>query len=293
MALNQTIIELPRNGIVEKAYLGAVIALDKNGNKILDFSYNSAQNIIFRSMQKPFQAYSFLRSGAFEKFNLNEKHLAVISGSHSGTLEQAKLVKEILRKAGFAVKNLKCPKTYPLDTQTRIYLIKNNKRKSQIYDNCSGKHAGMLCACKAYGFDAKNYTSLNHPMQRKIIAQTLKLCEFKNEITATDGCGVPVLTMPLEYMAEGLQNLYKTSEGVKIIHAAVKYPMLYGGKNRFDSDIIKLTNGKVFAKVGAAGLVGALNLQTGEALVVKIFADDHPARAQVTLDYMKKLKWIN
>ncbi len=293
MLKNQTIIELSRNDIVEKAYLGSLIALDKNGNKILEFSYNPLQNIIFRSMQKPFQAYSFMRSGAFKKFNLNEKHLAVISGSHAGTLAQITLVKEILRKSGFKVNDLKCPKDYPLDIETKNYLIKNSKRKSQIYDNCSGKHAGMLAACAAYGFDAEGYMNLNHPIQRKIISETLKLCEFPNEVTATDGCGVPVLAMPLEHMANGLQNLYKTHEGEKIIKAAIKYPMLYGGKNRFDSDIIKLTKGKVFAKVGAAGLVGLLNIQTGEALVVKIFADDHPARAQVTLDYMKKLNWIN
>ena len=293
MSKNQTIIELSRNGIVEKAYLGSLIALDKNGNKILDFSYDAKQNIIFRSMQKPFQAYSFLRSGAFEKFGLNAKHLAVISGSHAGTLEQAALVKEILRKSGVKVSDLKCPKDYPLDIGTRSNLIKKNKRKSQIYDNCSGKHAGMLASCRAYGFDVEDYMNLDHPIQCKIICETLKLCEFNDKITATDGCGVPVLAMPLEYMAKGLQNLYKTPEGQKIINAAVKYPMLFGGKNRFDSDIIKLTRGKVFAKVGAAGLVGLLNLQTSEALVVKIFADDHPARAQVTLDYMKKLNWLN
>ena len=68
--------------------------------------------------------------------------------------------------------------------------------------------------------------------------------------------------------------------------------MLFGGNNRFDTEIIKLTNRKVFAKVGACGLVGAINTQNQETLIVKIFADDHGARKEVMLRYMKELKWL-
>ncbi len=292
MLKNEIIIETKRNNIVEKAYVGSVIALDKNGAELLSFSYDKTQNIIFRSMQKPFQAYSLMLSGAYEKYNLTEKELAIISGSHAGTFEQSELIKGILKKAKLKISDLNCPKDYPLDKNTTTKLIKKNKPKSPVYHNCSGKHSGMLCACKALGYKTENYQNLNHPLQRKIILDTLKLCEYDAEITALDGCGVPVLAMPLEFMANGLQNLYKTESGQKIMHSATKYPMIFGGNNRFDTEIIKLTKGKVFAKVGAAGLVGALNLETGEALVVKIFADDHAARKEVTLDYMSKLKWV-
>ncbi len=292
MLRNEIIIETKRNNIVEKAYVGAVIALDKNSSEILSFSYDKTQNIIFRSMQKPFQAFSFMLSGAYEKFKLTEKELAIIAGSHAGTFEQTEIIKGILKKAKLKISDLNCPKDYPLDVGTTTKLIKENKYKSPIYHNCSGKHAGMLCACRAYDFNIENYQNSNHPLQRKIISDTLKLCEYNTEISALDGCGVPVLAMPLEFMANGLQNLYKTEAGQKIIHSAIKYPMLFGGNNRFDTEIIKLTNGKVFAKVGAAGLVGALNLETQEVLVVKIFADDYGARKEVTLDYMSKLKWL-
>ena len=290
---NNIIIEINRNGILEKAYIGSVIAIDKNRNKILDFNYSNKQNIIFRSMQKPFQTYSFLLSGAYEQFNLNEKHLAIISGSHAGTLSQANLIKEILSKAKLKISELKCPKTYPLDISTKNLLIKRNQKISAIYNNCSGKHVGMLCACKSYNYPTENYISLNHPLQRKISMQTLNLCEFNEEITAIDGCGVPVLALPLKNMAIGLQNFYQTKEGKKIISAIIKYPMIYGGKNRFDTEIIKLTKGKIFAKVGAAGLIGMLNLETLETLIIKIFTDDHSARAEVSINFMKKLNWIN
>ena len=150
----------------------------------------------------------------------------------------------------------------------------------------------MLSSCKALDIDISDYMKINHPVQKRIADLTLKLCECDKKIVAIDGCGVPVLAMPVKNMAIGLQNLYNTNEGRKIISAALNYPMLFGGNNRLDTEIIKYTNGKVFAKVGAAGLVGAINTKTKETLIVKIFADDHEARRILIFDYMKKLMWI-
>ena len=289
---NDTIIELKRNNITEKAYTGLVIALDKNNKKIFDFGCDDGQNVIMRSFQKPFQAYNFMTSGAYKKFGINKKELAVISGSHAGTFRQAELVKSILKKSGLKVSDLGCPKEYPLDEKTKIFLIKHGKKPAPLYCNCSGKHAGMLSSCRALDLDISDYMNINHPVQKRIADLTLKLCEFGKKIVATDGCGVPVLAMPVKNMAIGLQNLYKTNEGQEIISAALNYPMLFGGNNRLDTEIIKLTNRTVFAKVGACGLVGAINTKTGETLIVKIFADDHEARRMLILENMKKLNWI-
>ncbi len=292
MTKDNIIIEIKRNDIVEKAYLGSVVALNKIGKVLFDFSYDKKQNIIMRSFQKPFQAYSFMKSSAYKKFAITSGELSVISGSHAGTEKQTELVKSVLKKSGLKVGDLRCPKEYPLDETAKYNLIKNNKKPAPIYCNCSGKHAGMLSSGRALGFGIEKYLEINHPVQQKIAEYTLELCEFDEKIFAKDGCGVPVMAMPLENMAKGLLNLYNTPEGQEIINACTKYPMLFGGNNRFDTEIIKLTRGKVFAKVGACGLVGAINLKTKETLIVKIFADDHPARREVMLKYMKKLKWI-
>ena len=289
---NNIIIEIKRNNITEKAYMGSVVALDKNNKKIFDFGCDDGQNVIMRSFQKPFQAYNFMTSGAYKKFGINKKELAVISGSHAGTFKQIEIVKSILKKSGLKAGDLGCPKEYPLDEKTKLSLIKHGKKPAPVYCNCSGKHAGMLSSCKALDIDISDYMNINHPVQKRIADLTLKLCECDKKIVAIDGCGVPVLAMPVKNMAIGLQNLYNTNEGRKIISAALNYPMLFGGNNRLDTEIIKLTNGKVFAKVGACGLVGAINVKTRETLIVKIFADDHEARRTVMLDNMKKLKWI-
>jgi len=289
---NNIIIEMKRNNITEKAYIGSVVALDKNNKKLFEFNSDNSRNVIMRSFQKPFQAYSFITSSAYKKFGISKKELSVISGSHAGTLAQAELVKSILKKSGLKLSDLKCPKEYPLDEKTKFLLIKQGKKPASVFCNCSGKHSGMLSACRALGYNITDYMNINHPIQKKISKETLGLCGFDKKITAIDGCGVPVLAMPVENMAKGLQNLYKTKEGQEIISACLSYPMLFGGNNRLDTEIIKSTKGKVFAKVGAAGLVGALNIQTGEVLIVKIFADDHEARRILVFDYMKKLKWV-
>ena len=292
MLPNKVITEVKRNDITEKAYLGSVIALNKNAEKLLDFSYDKSQNIIMRSFQKPFQAYAFIKSGAYKKYGITKQELAVITGSHAGTQKQTELVKAVLKKSGLKQSDLKCPAEYPLDEKTKYTLIKANKKPARIYCNCSGKHSGILASCMALECDINNYLDISHPVQEKISKYTLELCEFDKKIVAKDGCGVPVLAMPLENMAKGLLNLYNTSEGREIISACTKYPMLFGGNNRFDTEIIKLTNGKVFAKVGACGLVGAINTKTQDTLIVKIFADDHSARREVMLRFMKELGWI-
>ena len=292
MSKGSVIIEIKRNGIVEKAYLGSVVALNKNGKVLFDFSYDKKQNIIMRSFQKPFQAYNFIKSGAYKKFAITPGELSVISGSHAGTEKQIELVKSVLKKSGLKISDLQCPKEYPLDETAKYNLIKNNKKPASVYCNCSGKHSGILSACKALEIDFAEYLEAEHPIQQKIAEYTLELCEFDEKIFAKDGCGVPVMAMPLENMAKGLLNLYNTVEGQEIISACIKYPMLFGGNSRFDTEIIKLTKGNVFAKVGACGLVGAINTKTKETLIVKIFADDHPARREVMLKYMKELGWV-
>ena len=292
MLKNKVITEIERNDIIEKAYLGTAISLDKNGKKLLDFSYDESQNVIMRSFQKPFQAYSFIKSGAYEKYGITLQELAVISGSQAGTPKQIELVKNVLKKSGLKISDLNCPKEYPLDEKTKCNLIKSGRKPASVYCNCSGKHAGILASCKALGLEIKGYIDIEHPVQKKIADYTMELCEFDRKILAIDGCGIPVLAMPLENMAKGLLNLYNTAEGQKIISACLKYPMLFGGDNRFDTEIIKLSNGKIFAKVGACGLVGAINTYNQETLIVKIFADDHEARRNAMLKFMKKLGWV-
>ncbi|MDD3594615.1 MAG: asparaginase [Candidatus Gastranaerophilales bacterium] len=291
MVQHKTIIEYTRNNIVEKAYMGSIVVIDKNKNTVFEFS-NQNDNFIFRSAQKPFQALNILISGAFNTYDLNEEHLAVISGSHSGTEAHSRTVKEILAKINCTAEDLLCPASYPLDKAAYLNMIKNDVAPQKILHNCSGKHCGMLAVCRVLGLDIKNYTDINHPVQRQIIKQTLELCEFEEEITAKDGCSTPVLAMPLKNMAAGLSNLYNDKNGKKILEACLKYPFLFGGMQRFDTLIIEASNGKIFAKTGAEGLLLAFNSEIGQSAAIKVLSDDMTARSTAVLALFEKLSWV-
>ena len=40
-----------------------------------------------------------------------------------------------------------------------------------------------------------------------------------------------------------------------LLNAISKYPLLIGGKKRFDSEVIKYTQGRIFCKGGAEGVL--------------------------------------
>ena len=61
--------------------------------------------------------------------------------------------------------------------------------------NCSGKHAGMLAACRAHGWPLHPYRELSHPLQQRV-AELVGPADV-----AVDGCGVPTFALTLSGMA--------------------------------------------------------------------------------------------
>ncbi|MBQ8475943.1 asparaginase, partial [bacterium] len=78
-----------------------------------------------------------------------------------------------------------------------------------------------------------------------------------------------------------------------LINAILKHPDIYGGYNRFDTEIIKLGKGNLFAKVGAGGLVLIYNFKKEQILLIKMAQDNNEARRLIALDYLNKLGWID
>ena len=102
-----------------------------------------------------------------------------------------------------------------------------------------------------------------------------------------DGCGVPIVSMPLYNLLCGYINLLKYD---KIINAIINNPYIFGGENRLDTEIIKKTDGLV-AKVGAGGLCVVLNTKKQDAFVVKINDCSMEARRFAVLETINRLGW--
>ena len=165
-----------------------------------------------------------------------------------------------------------------------------NEKASEIHNNCSGKHIGFLVVCKLNGWDMLTYDEPNHPLQVAVKNRINSMCEVtENYPMTTDGCGVPILSMPLYNMLIGYINLLKYD---KIINAIKNNPYIFGGENRLDTEIIQKSD-NLIAKVGAGGLCVVLNLEKKNAFVVKINDCSMEARRFAVLDYINKLGWAN
>lgn len=289
------LIETQRNNITEKQHFGFIIAVDKEENIIFKIGDDENKNFWFRSAAKPLQASIILESGAYEKFNFTLRELAVCCASHAGTEEHTEAVRSILNKICLNEENLQCGAHEPLDKETRNYLIRQNKSPTQIYNNCSGKHAGMLAVCVANNWNIKDYLDFEHPLQKKITENISKFCNIdKNSInTGTDGCSAPIHALPHYKMGVGFLNLFSDKNYELLKQAFIQNPYLIGGNERLDTDIIKLSSGKLISKVAAEGLCITVNLEKNQALIVKILDADMKARAITTLEILKQLNWLS
>ena len=150
----------------------------------------------------------------------------------------------------------------------------------------------MLLISKKMCWDMKTYDSINHPLQQAIRVKINELCEVNDDYpVTTDGCGVPIFSMPLANMLKGYINLFCDEKYSKIKDAFQNNPYLIGGENRLDTAIMT-ENHHLISKVGAGGLCIVLNLEEKSAFVVKISDCDMRARAICVIKCLKDLGWI-
>ncbi len=263
-------VEYFRDGLVEEFHDG--ICVDLNGS--------DTEPYFLRSCAKPLQASLILDCG----IDFSDEELALCCGSHAGEECHIKVAHGILDKLGLNESYLKCGIHEPLAG------LKAGEVATPIHNNCSGKHLGFLAVCKANGWDLENYYEPEHPLQKAVKKRIYELCEVKGEYPdTTDGCGVPIVSMPLNNLVKGFKNLDKKYS--KIADAILKNPYIYGGVNRLDTEIIEKTG--LLAKVGAGGLCVVYNTKLKEGFAVKMFDASMPARRFAVFHEINRLGWAN
>lgn len=273
------LIEYIRDGLVEEFHEGICY-------RFLDKNPEDTQPYYLRSCAKPLQA-TLLNECAPD---LTEEELALCCGSHAGEECHIKIARQILDKYNIDEKLLKCGVHAPLSRSMQDKMLLDNEKASEIHNNCSGKHIGFLVVCKKHGWDMNTYDDPNHPLQIAVKKRINSLCEVtKDYPITTDGCGVPILSMPLYNMLIGYINLLKYD---KIINAIKNYPYIFGGENRLDTEIIEKSD-DLIAKVGAGGLCIVLNIKKKDAFIIKINDCSMEARRFAVLNYINELGWAN
>ena len=290
---NHSEICLLEKCITEREHSGFICLVDKDEN-ILSEIGESRTSFFLRSCAKPFQALPIITSGTYQKFGLTLEELAVCCASHTGSNKHTELVKSILDKIGLKEKDFQCGVHDPIDVDTNHNLIKHNLKPSQLHNNCSGKHAGMLGVCLQKGWPIENYLSFEHPLQKEILSVIQHYCLLDDNIKrAIDGCSAPVYAMPLYKMGAGFLKLFLSKDGELIKNAYLKHPYLIGGTGRLDSIIIKASHNRLVAKVGAEGLCIVINPHEEKALVVKILDSNIQARSIAVIECLKQLGWLS
>jgi len=260
--------EVTRGELVESRHLGDAAVVDATGAMVA-WAGDPEARIYFRSSAKPFQAIPLVASGAADAFGFTLEELALASASHNATMRHQAVVASMLAKADLREGQLQCGFAPPLDEEEKARVTLGITQPSLIQCECSGKHAGMLATCRHRGWPVEDYLDPEHPLQQEIRAIIAAACGVPADSlnVATDGCSLPTYGAPLRAFAaayavladpdgadwDGSQS-YRAAL-LRVRGAITEHPDLMSGDGEIDTTIMRVSDGKIVAKLGAEGLL--------------------------------------
>jgi L-asparaginase II len=299
-------VEVWRGQVVESRHRGHVAAVDGDGRLVARLGEPETVTYL-RSSAKPFQALPLVASGAADRFGFGPREIAVACGSHSGEPAHEEAVAGMQKKIGLDESALKCGTHEPFSPEATRELRRRDERPRVLQNNCSGKHTGMLALALHLGAPVETYDRPDNPVQRAILRAVAQFSALpEGEIAAaTDGCGVPVFAVPVRAMALMYARLVAPGAGLddaasaaasRIAEAMTASPEMVGGtRERLDTEMMRVTNGRIVSKIGAEGVytVGVLPCERfprGLGLALKIEdGEDRRARPTVVIESLRQL----
>jgi len=274
-------IQLLREGIAESYHIAHVAVCDNRG-RTLSVAGNGELGTFIRSALKPLQALAVTAAGALERYNLDDRDLAIMCGSHQGSIEQARQVFHILWQADLDPTDLRCPAP--------------EGKKSRLEHNCSGKHAGMLAVSQQRNWPLESYLDRNHPVQKLILGRIAELLGMPSDefICAHDDCGAPTYFMQLSQMAVLFAMLSSGNnlDMERIVRAMTSHPDMVGGPGSFDTTLMNLTNGALVSKSGAEGIQCIGKVGEGLGVSIKVIDGAKRAKYATAIFTLRQLGWI-
>ncbi len=271
-APSEVLIEVTRGELVESVHRGAAAVVASDGRLL--YSVGDPWLIThMRSAAKPMQIIPLLEGGGVERFGFTEQEVAVMIASHNGEDIHVATVQSILQKIGKTEADLACGAHYPTGKQVARAMRERGEQPSQLHNNCSGKHSGMLALAVMHGWPTVGYYKPGHPVQQTIRQAVAEISSVPDQrlITAVDGCSAVEYAMPLYHMALGFARLVDCSytdfstarrAAVATAVAAMRaYPQMIGGNPdplRIDTVLLAQSNSSglrpLISKVGAEGV---------------------------------------
>jgi L-asparaginase II len=301
------LVEVTRGPMVEARHRGVIAVVDADGELIASLG-DIHSRTWYRSAAKPFQTVSVLASGAADRYDLSQRELAVITGSHNGEEIHLELVRSILGKIGLDESCLLCGAHPPYDEATWKRMRAAGEAPAVLHNNCSGKHAGMLGLARHLGEPIENYIDPNHVIQRqnRMVVALFADVPVDDVAVAIDGCSAPVFGLSVESMARSFARLIAVAEtdidpslaavAARVVDAMTAHPEMIGGSSkRLDTDLMRAARGRIISKVGAEGvqLLGVKPCErypNGLGIAIKIEdGDSRRARDPVVIETLRQL----
>lgn len=257
-----------RGGRIDALHYGSIAVVDADGRIV--FSVNNPQYPTYlRSSIKMIQALPVVLSGTADRFGFTDAELAVCCASHSGARYHLEAVSSMLEKIGLGEEALGCGAHDPSDRSEHARLICTDHAPTQLHNNCSGKHAGMLAVCRTMGWPIEDYLSLEHPLQQWIFDLMAEHAGIAREDIGLgiDGCSLPAYHMPISNAAAALARyMDRANAGEpahnRIVRAITAWPEMIGENGSFDTELIRALRGRAIAKRGAMAMfVIAINTE--------------------------------
>lgn len=276
---NPVLVETLRGSAVDLRHRGAIAVSDAKGRLI--WSTGDVERPVYpRSAAKLFQALPLVESGAADHYGLSDRQLALACSSHSGEDGHVETARAMLETVGLGEADLACGAHWPIFGQEQlIEFAGRGKTPTQLHNNCSGKHAGFLCAACHQDIDLVGYVDAAHEIQSQVKAVQEAMTGFRlgEEVGAVDGCSIPTHAFPLRALALGFARV-ATGEGLesgraaatrRLMSACIAHPWFTAGTNRFCTRIIEAGEGAIYAKTGADGVYVAALPTIGLGVALK------------------------
>ncbi|PZE61400.1 asparaginase [Curtobacterium sp. MCLR17_044] len=269
---------LERSGFDESRHVGAGVVVDASGT-VIDSVGDVTASIYPRSTMKPFQALAVRRSGAL----FSDEELVLTTASHAGTAAHQALALHMLESFDHVESDLGCPPDMPFDRGT----ARTMDGPRRLAMNCSGKHAGMLAACRVNGWDEATYLDIEHPLQQRVRSVVEEYTHETVDLVGTDGCGAPVFPLTLTGLARGFAGVVARADddSAALTDAVLAHPWAIDGVGR--ANTVTIERLQVLAKLGAEGVM-VMGLPGGAAVAVKVLDGSQRAGTLAALALLER-----
>lgn len=287
---NPLTVEVTRNGVVESRHRGSAAVVDVSGK--VQASWGDIKRPTYpRSAIKAIQGLPLVETGAAAEFGFSEAEIALACSSHNGEKGHTEGSASMLAKLDLTEADLECGSHWPSREADVHRMARENEEPSQLHNNCSGKHSGMLAVAKKLGVPTKGYTDPTHTVQQRVVGTMEQMCgiDLSGVQPGIDGCSAPNWPIPLENLAYGFARLAdpkdlpdaRAEAAVKIKASVFANPFMVAGTGRFCTEVMQILGSRAFIKTGAEGVFCAALPEYGLGVALK--CDDGATRGAETM----------